>query len=95
MDDLISTGDADRFETYKKIISFFIQKYKEDQIFAERVDQSLIRILAKKYQLYPEFDFELVVGQENLISGIGNHNEIVFEIASNAAVLINPGNPRV
>jgi len=95
MDDLISTRDADRFETYKKIISFFIQKYKEDQIFAERVDQSLIRILAKKYQLYPEFDFDMVVGQENLISGIGNHNEIVFEIASNASVLINPGNDQI
>lgn len=95
MDDLVSTGDENRFETYKNIIAFFVQKYKEDQAFAEKVDQSLLRILALKYQMYPQFEYDLVVGSENYFAGIGDHDELMFEAASKAATIIDPPSDQV
>jgi len=95
MDELVSTGDENRFETYKNILDFFVQKYKEDQVFSERVDNSVLRILVKKYQLYSTFDFYIVDQPKALLTAIGNSGETVFEIASNSAALINPHRDQV
>lgn len=89
IDDLISTGDADRFATYRKIIEFFIQKYLEDQAFAERVDQSVLRILALKFDKYPEFEMGSLL-PENTNQNVENSNEKIFEVARNAVALISP-----
>ncbi len=89
IDDLISTGDGDRFATYKKVIEFFIQKYLEDQVFAERVDQSVLRILALKFDLYPDFEIESLFPEITRIN-LENSNETVFEVARNAVTLISP-----
>ena len=94
IDDLVSTGDEDRFATYRKIMEFFVQKYLEDQAFAERVDQSVLRILALKFDLYPEFEMENVV-PENGSLNIENSSEAVFEIARNAVALISPKNDQL
>jgi len=90
MDKLISTGDENRYSTYKNTIQHFVQKYKEDQAFADRVNTSVIRILALKYKLYPEFEFNKVVPREELISEIGEDGDLIFEIAKNSATLISP-----
>lgn len=90
MDQLISTGDVDRFETYRKAMDLFVQKYEEDQAFAEKVDASLIRILTLKFELYNEFTYENVIPDESKLTSLGEGNEIVFEIALQAATLINP-----
>lgn len=90
MDQFQSTGDADRYETYKKTIEFFIQKYREDQAFAERVDASVLRILTKKFEIYPDFGLESVVPDEREISIVGQQSDIAFEIASASASLLSP-----
>lgn len=90
MDQLISTGDENRFATYRKTMDLFVQKYKEDQAFAERVDASLIRVLTRKYELYNEFTLEKVIPNVNKLSNLGGDSEIVFEVALQAATLINP-----
>ena len=90
MDQLLSTGDKDRFETYKKTIELFIQKYREDKAFASRVDASVLRILTLKYRIYPEFQFETVLPAEGGIANIGTGEETVYKVSSEAATLISP-----
>ncbi len=90
MDQLLSTGDKDRFETYKKTIELFIQKYREDKAFAEKVDSSVLRILTLKFRIYPEFKFEAVMPAEGSIANIGSGEETVYKVSSQAATLISP-----
>jgi len=95
MDQLRSTGDADRFVTYRKTMDLFAQKYKEDQAFSERVDASLIRILTQKFEMYDEFILEKVIPNSNKLSSLGSGVETVFEVALQAATLVNPSQKQI
>jgi len=95
MDQLKSTGDENRFATYRKTMDLFVQKYKEDQAFAEKVDASLIRVLTKKFELYNEFKLEKVIPNANRLSSLGGDSEIIFEVALQAATLINPSQNQI
>jgi len=90
MDQFISSGDGNRFETYRKVIDFFVQKYREDQAFAARVDASVKRILTLKYSIYPDFQIDKIIPSQAGLTEIGKQNSIAFEIASQAATLISP-----
>jgi beta-N-acetylhexosaminidase len=90
MDQLLSTGDKDRFETYKKTIELFVQKYREDKAFADRVDASVLRILTLKYRIQPEFKIDAVIPAERGIINIGSGEETVYKVSSDAATLISP-----
>ena len=90
MDQLLSTGDKDRFETYKKTIELFVQKYREDKAFADRVDASVLRNLILKYRIYPEFQIDAVVPAERGIVNIGSGEETVYKVSSEAATLVSP-----
>jgi beta-N-acetylhexosaminidase len=90
MDQFVSTGDANRYDTYKKTIAFFIQKYQEDQAFAAKVDAAVLRILTKKFEIYPEFQIENVIPTEFRLSNIGGQATLAFDVASNAVTLISP-----
>jgi beta-N-acetylhexosaminidase len=90
MDQFLSTGDANRYETYKKTIEFFIQKYREDQAFAAKVDASVLRILTKKFEIYPEFQIEKIIPNEFRLSDIGTQTTLSFDVASGAVTLISP-----
>jgi len=90
MDQLIASNDVDRFETYKNILDHFVQKYREDRSFAERVDESVLRILTLKYRIYPEFNIDQVLPDPKLGEEIGKGSETVFNIISRAASLISP-----
>ncbi len=91
LDQFVSSGDKDRFETYKKTIDLFNQKYREDQAFAARVDASVLRILTLKYELYPEFDIKKVVSDDFRLVDVGVQNTLAFDVASASATLISPG----
>ena len=95
VDKLVSTGDENRFETYRKTIELFVQKYKEDQAFAEKINEALIRILTLKFELYENFLLENVLPNPADISKIGEGSDIVFEIAKQAATLINPSQSQI
>ena len=90
IDQLLSTDDKDRFETYKKTIELFVQKYREDKAFADRVDASVLRILTLKYRIYPEFQIDAVLPAERNIVTIGTGEETVYKVPGNAASLISP-----
>ena len=90
LDKFVSTGDADRYETYKKTIELFIQKYREDQVFAKKVDESVLRILTLKYEIYPDFEIEEIIPDKNNLVNIGMDNDITSRIASSSVTLISP-----
>ena len=90
LDQLKSSGDNTRFDTYKKTIELFIQKYREDKAFADRVDASVLRILTLKFKLYPEFQIERISPSAGNIINIGNGEQIVYQVPGKAATLISP-----
>lgn len=90
MNQFISTGDGDKYETYKKTIDFFIQKYTEDQAFAAKVDASVLRILTLKYEIYPDFQIQEIVPDELRLGDIGSQSSFSFEVASSGVTLISP-----
>lgn len=84
-----SSGDGGNYATIVKTLDFFAQKYREDRAFAQRVDESVLRILQMKYRLYPTFELDRVVPSADGLSEVGN-SRIAFDVAQAAATLISP-----
>ena len=56
-----SIEDPDEATTIRSTIDFFVQKYREDSAFAERVDDAVFRIIQLKQRLYGENFFRVRV----------------------------------
>ena len=87
---IVSSDATDSFSTTTSIIEFFAQKYREDPAFAQRVDESVARILAAKLKLYGNFVIQNVAVPVFRLSGIGTAADVPFEVARNSATLISP-----
>jgi beta-N-acetylhexosaminidase len=90
LDLYIDARDIDPYATTLRILEFFTQKYLEDAAFAQRVDNSVKRILWLKYELYPEFTIENVLPDEDDLALVGTNSNASFEIANQSAVLMSP-----
>jgi len=55
LNNFIEPTDNDSAATIMRVLDAFAQKYREDAAFAERVDQSVERILKLKLRLFGEF----------------------------------------
>ena len=88
--DFVSSGDQDAYSTIVQTLNFFEQKYREDSAFAKRVDESLLRILTLKYTLYPNFSPIAVFAPQENLSQVGASAQITFNVAREAATLIDP-----
>ena len=88
--DFVASGDEDSFSTIVDTSNFFTQKYREDLAFADRVNESVLRILTLKYKLYPSFSISLVTPSPQGFETIGSNNELIFEIGRQAATLLSP-----
>ncbi len=94
--DLIYLGNvksaeaADNYSTVISVLAYFVQKYREDAAFAERVDESAARILAAKYRLFDEFLLENVLPSANRHELVGEYNAVAFEAARRSATLVSP-----
>ena len=78
------------YEETIRTLEFFAQKYREDAAFAQRVNESVTRILTLKYRLYPNFTLGIVQGNQENLEQIGESSETTFEIARQSATLISP-----
>ena len=87
---IVSSDAVDTYTATARIIDFFVQKYREDPAFAQRVDVSVARILAVKFGLYEDFVFSNVITPSNLLSDIGTATDVTFDVARNSATLISP-----
>jgi beta-N-acetylhexosaminidase len=87
----ISSGDEDSYTSIIRTLAFFAQKYREDAAFAERVDDSVGRILTLKYRLYDDaFSVTETLPNYNALNTLGQAEEVTFEVARQAATLISP-----
>ncbi len=88
--DILSSGDDSSYITIKNIYNFFLQKYNEDPVFQQRVDEAVLRILTLKYKLYPLFSISSVTVPESKLSSIGISQQVTFDIARQAVSLVSP-----
>lgn len=86
----IASGDADAYTSIRNTVEFFAQKYREDTVFAERVNTSVLRILALKFKLYPVFNADRVAATIGSGEGIGADQQLIFEVGRQAATLLSP-----
>jgi len=85
-----SLDSPDSFTTTKRVIEFFVQKYREDPAFAQRVDASARRILAAKAGLYGDFSLDSVLPTASQLVDLGTSADVTFDVARNSATLISP-----
>jgi beta-N-acetylhexosaminidase len=91
LNDFISSGDPDEFTSITRTLSFFARKYREDAAFAQRVDNSVQRILAMKYRLYGNaFSFIKTTPSPERNKELNISGKVTFEAAQKAATLISP-----
>jgi beta-N-acetylhexosaminidase len=84
------TIDGDTYSTTIGILDFFAQVYQNDADFARRVDAAVTRILAQKFRMYDLFTTANVLTTASGLADVGSAQQVVFEVARNAATLIDP-----
>jgi beta-N-acetylhexosaminidase len=89
VNNFIEAEDPDSFTTIRRTLEFFTQKYREDPLFAARVDESVLRILALKFKIYGVFNLNQVLSSGNL-NDIGTAEQITFDVAQQGVTLISP-----
>jgi beta-N-acetylhexosaminidase len=91
LEDFQSTSDEDEITTILATLAFFAQKYREDSVFAQRVDEAVLRILNLKIRLYGnDFSLETVLPDRDRMAQIGTSNEVTVQVARSSASLISP-----
>jgi beta-N-acetylhexosaminidase len=86
-----STSDPDEITSMENTLGFFSQKYREDPVFAQRVDEAALRILRMKLRIYGgKFGSDSVLAAGGAVPGEANPSGIAFDIARAAATLISP-----
>lgn len=95
--DLLYLGDLSTPETPEahtaiiRTIEFFNQRYHDDTFFAQRVDESVLRILALKYRIYKgAFNLSGVLPPPEVPSFVGRSSNVTNEVLRQAATLLNP-----
>jgi beta-N-acetylhexosaminidase len=88
--DFRSSGVGDERLSIEETIASFVQKYQEDAAFAQRVDESVLRILTLKFRLYPFFDslFSSVLPTTRPV--VGSSAAVTFEIEGRALTRLSP-----
>jgi beta-N-acetylhexosaminidase len=85
------SGDPDSYTSIIATIESFTQKYREDPAFALKVNESVLRILTLKYHLYNNaFSRSKTTPAASALAQIGKSGQVTFEVAMQAATLINP-----
>ncbi|HEY70250.1 MAG TPA: hypothetical protein G4O08_06680 [Anaerolineae bacterium] len=86
-----SQNDPSGIESIKRTLEFFEQKYMDDQVFAERVNDAVLRILTLKLRIYGgNFQSSRIRPGEGADVNVGNGGEVTLEIAREGATLVNP-----
>jgi len=83
-------GKGDTYSATLEILQLFAQAYRNDQVFAQRVDLAVLRILTKKLGMYGTFDISNVRSATLDTTKIGVSQQVVFDVARSSATLISP-----
>jgi len=87
---IISSDATDTYATTLNVLNFFAQRYREDPAFAQLVDEAVSRVLTRKYQLFGRFQISDALVPVDALTGIGQSQQLVFEVARRSATLISP-----
>lgn len=90
VDNFAGSGEKDSYSGVVATLEFFLIRYNQDPAFAERVDQSVLRILTAKFKAYPTFGINQVRKSESALGGIGKVSGLDYTVAQEAATLIDP-----
>jgi len=91
----LNSGETDDYTAILNTLNFFIQKYNEDVAFAQRVDESVLRILTLKFHLYTNLQISGVLPARDGLEDIGGNNQIMFDVSRQAATLFSPSLPEL
>jgi beta-N-acetylhexosaminidase len=83
-------GSGDTYSATLEILQFFAQAYRNDPLFAQRVDLAVLRILSQKLNMYGTFNISNVRSLELDTSKIGVSEQVIFDVARSSATLISP-----
>ncbi|MEJ5224035.1 MAG: glycoside hydrolase family 3 N-terminal domain-containing protein [Anaerolineales bacterium] len=95
MGNVVSSDALDNYETVVRALEFFTQKYREDPAFAQRVDESVLRLLTLKFRLYDNFTLQNVLPTAEALNAVGQSGALTFEVAQRAATLISPSSAEI
>ena len=91
LDDFRSSGDADEWTTIRATLQAFEQRYADDPIFAQRVDEAVLRVLGLKLRLYGgSFESETAPLAAEDRGALAQGNDLALSVARAAATLISP-----
>lgn len=85
------SSDPDELTTIVGTLNFFKNKYTEDSIFAQRVDQAVLRIIRLKLSIFGDTfttrgDFQSAIDSTD----VGGEQELANRVAQTGATLISP-----
>jgi len=89
--EFIDTSDPDSYTSIVRTLDLFSQKYRDDPAFQELVDNSVLKILTLKHELYDNIFTlgQVVPPQEDLVD-LGDSIQISRQVAQEAVTLISP-----
>ena len=90
LNNFVASGDDDPFSTLVDTLALFLQKYREDTAFAQRVDASVLKILTAKLKAYGAFEVSNVIDPLADPINLGQSQAVISSIAQNAVTSINP-----
>jgi beta-N-acetylhexosaminidase len=89
--DFTTTEEPDPVINIIKTMEHFTQVYRQDSFFAQRVDESVLRILMLKLRMYNNtFTLNQTWASQTLSSSFGNSSRVTLEVMRQAATLISP-----
>jgi len=95
LSDFVSDGDPNQLTTVNDTLSFFAEKYRDDAIFAQSVDEAVLRILQFKLRINGgEFDPENLLPLDEVPEGIGQSN-VTLQVAREGATLLSPSSEQL
>jgi beta-N-acetylhexosaminidase len=96
LDNFRDSSDTDEFTTIVSTLDFFRNKYNEDPIFAQKVDEAALRIIRLKLELFNGvFSYSNVFQRNNELEVIGGERQIASQISTGSATLLSPSQAEV
>ncbi len=93
LSDFSSTEDQSELQAMTDTIRFFQQNYQDNQEFAGKVDQAVLRILSLKNRIYPTFSPQLVQRSDAPLVNLKTRDEVPSEVCRAGVTQISP-NPQ-
>ena len=91
LSDFRDNNDPDEYTTIVNTLEFFTNKYDEDELFSELVDDAVLKILRLKLRLYGgSFFYPRVVNHVNIFDETNLDMSLANKVAQSAATLLSP-----